>query len=310
MPTQDELKTKMRQDLETADDRPKPRTIREILMDPAQQAEMARAIPNAMSPDRLARLATTAINDSPNLQRCSAQSLIAGVMQAGALGLEPNTPLGHCWLLPFENTKQGRFDVQFILGYKGIINLALRSPGIRDVQAREVYKDDLFEYEFGLDEKLKHVPTFEEQGLEDIVTFYGLVRYADGGHYWRLVKPHTIEEHRKRSKSPDSPAWKNDKLAMSLKTVIRILWPYMPVSAEAAAGLAADGSVPTNYSDIVTPDNNFIDVESSEDTDEPAQEPAVEEEIERCPECGEVDGAHQPDCSKAPAAETADKPKK
>lgn len=292
MGTQADIKEDLKKDLARTDEEPKPKTIREMLLDPAQQAEIARAIPTSMTPERFARLATTAINGSPQLQRCTAKSLIAACMQAAALGLEPNTPLGHCWLLPFENRRDHTFDVQFILGYRGIINLALRSPNIHSVQARAVYEKDEFEYELGLNEKLFHKPVFEEDS-GPIVTYYGIVRYPDGGHYWTLVKPHTVEEHRNRSSSPNSPAWKNDYEAMALKTVIRIMSPYMPLSAEAAAGLAADGTAPVNYDDIVKPDEDIIDVESHEDTD-------AEDEPVRCTECGEVDGEHQDDCSKKP----------
>lgn len=301
MATQAEIKDQLKKqsELEKSGDAPKPKTFREALLDPAQQLEISRAIPNNMTADRFTRLALTTINSTPLLQRCTWTSLIAGVMQAAALGLEPNTPLGHCWLLPFENRREQRFDVQFILGYRGIINLALRSPAVHSVQAVEVYAGDEFEYELGLDEKLRHIPTFEEQTYDDIQIYYGIVRYSDGGHYWRLVKPHTIEEHRARSKSPDSPAWTNDKLAMSLKTVIRILTPYMPLSAEASAALAADGTAPTSFADVVKPTDDILDVESHEESD---AEPPKEEnpEPEHCAECGEVDGAHQPDCSKAP----------
>lgn len=300
MATTAEVKEQLKQkaELETSSAEAKPKTFREALLDPAQQLEIARAIPTGMTPERFTRLALTTINSTPLLQKCTWTSLIAGVMQAAALGLEPNSPLGHCWLLPFENRREQRFDVQFVLGYRGIINLALRSSSVLSVQAVEVYAGDEFEYELGLDEKLRHIPTFEEQQYEDIKVYYGIVRYSDGGHYWRLVKPHTIEEHRARSKSPDSPAWTNDKLAMSLKTVIRILTPYMPLSAEASAALAADGTAPTTFADVVTPTDDFLDVQSHEGDQPEAELP--KEEPERCAECGDVDGAHQAECSKAP----------
>lgn len=294
--TQDDVKDKLREaaDLEKSGQRPK--TLRDALLDPLQQLEIQRAIPTGMTPARFTRLALTAINSTPRLAQCTQVSVLAACMQAAALGLEPNTPLQQCWVLPFENRDEQRFDAQFIMGYRGIITLALRSPGVLDVQAREVYAGDDFEYEYGLDEKLRHVPTFDEQAVDDIVQYYGIVRYPDGGHYWRLVKPHTIEEHRKRSKSPNSPAWRNDYLPMALKTVIRIISPYMPLSAEAVAALAADGTAPTSFDDIVKPDDDFIDAQSHEEGD-PHAPGDDEDQIVRCAECGEVDGGHREDCS-------------
>lgn len=298
--TQKDVKEQLRQGAEMEKTDGPQKTLRDALLSPAQQAEIKRAIPTGMTPERFTRLALTAIGSTPRLAQCTQTSVLAACMQAAALGLEPNTPLQQCWVLPFENRDEHRFDAQFVMGYRGIITLALRSPGVLDVQAREVYKADEFEYELGLNEKLRHVPVFEEQSPEDISIYYGIVRYPGGGHYWRLVKPHTIEEHRQRSKSPNSPAWRNDYLPMALKTVIRILSPYMPLSAEAAAGLAADGTAPTSFDDIVKPDDDFIDAESHEGGDAPKDD----EEMVRCAECGDVDGAHQDDCSQKPAPKT------
>lgn len=291
--TQDDVKAQLREAAELEAQGKKPKTLRDALLDPMQQLEIKRAIPTGMTPERFTRLSLTAINSTPRLAQCTQTSVLAACMQAAALGLEPNTPLQQCWVLPFENRDEQRFDAQFIMGYRGIITLALRSPGVLDVQAREVYAGDEFEHEFGLNEKLRHVPTFDEQSLDDIVQYYGIVRYPGGGHYWRLVKPHTIEEHRKRSKSPNSPAWRNDYLPMALKTVIRIISPYMPLSAEAVAALAADGTAPTSFDDIVKPDDDFIDTRSREEDDPPDRQ----DEVARCAECGEVDGGHRDDCS-------------
>jgi len=293
VPSQADVKKQLqeRAELERSGQAP-PKTLRDALLDPRQQSEIKRAIPTGMTPERFTRLALTTINSTPRLAQCTQTSVLASCMQAAALGLEPNTPLQQCWVLPFENRDEGHFDAQFVMGYRGIITLALRSPGVLDVQAREVYAADEFEYELGLNEKLRHVPVFDEQVVDDIVQYYGIVRYPGGGHYWRLVKPHTIEEHRKRSKSPNSPAWRNDYLPMALKTVIRIMAPYMPLSAEAAAGLAADGTAPTTFDDIVRPDDDVIDVDSEETPPEER-----DNAVDRCAECAEVDGEHRDDCS-------------
>ena len=80
-------------------------------------------------------------------------------MQAAQLGVEPNTPLGQAYLIPYRN--HGQLECQFQLGYKGLIDLAYRSGEITSISAHEVCENDDFEYELSLDEKLKHKPALK-----------------------------------------------------------------------------------------------------------------------------------------------------
>lgn len=70
-------------------------------------------------------------------------------MQAAQLGVEPNTPLGQAYLIPYRN--HGQLECQFQLGYKGLIDLAYRSGEITSISAHEVCENDDFEYELSLD---------------------------------------------------------------------------------------------------------------------------------------------------------------
>ena len=80
--------------------------------------QLEKALPKHVTTERLARVALTAIRNNPKLQKADALSLMGAIMQAAQLGLEPNTPLGHCYLIPYKNGKTGRYDVQFQMGYK------------------------------------------------------------------------------------------------------------------------------------------------------------------------------------------------
>lgn len=282
----DQLKTSQSQGVATADEPP---TIRKLIEDPLMQAEIEKALPTAMTPKRFTRLLLTAVNSNPLLLQCNPRSLLASGMQCAQLGLEPNTPLGHCWLLPFRNHKKNIVEVQFILGYRGIIDLAHRSDHILSVEARTVHEHDAFDYQFGLNEKLDHVPVLTDPG--EPIAYYGIARFTGGGHYWVVLSPATIEEHRARSSSPNSPAWKDDYDAMARKTAVRVMAPYLPLSAVAAEGIAADESTPvwehfTGADDVLNVD--------ARDGEAPAED---EPQVDRCAECGEVDGGHRDDCS-------------
>src|SRR5690606_29938873 len=94
--------------------------------------QLAMALPKHITPDRMARIALTTIRTNPKLLECSVPSLLGAVMQAAQLGLEPGI-LGHCYIVPY-----GR-EATFIIGYRGMIDLARRSGNIKSTRARCVY---------------------------------------------------------------------------------------------------------------------------------------------------------------------------
>ena len=82
-------------------------------------------------------------------------SFIGAMMNAAQLGLEPNTTLGQAYLIPYGK------QVQFVLGYKGLIDLAYRSGEVAIVRAETVFKNDEFVYELGFEPKLIHRPKLD-----------------------------------------------------------------------------------------------------------------------------------------------------
>ena len=114
--------------------------------------QIARALPRHLTPDRMARVCLTAIRTAPALADCTKESFVASIMSAAQLGLEPNTPLGHCYLIPYGTT------CQLLIGYQGMIELALRTGRVTSIKAMVVREGDHFEFEHGLSEKLVHRP--------------------------------------------------------------------------------------------------------------------------------------------------------
>ena len=99
------------------------------------------------------------------------------MMQAAQLGVEPNTPLGQAYLIPYRN--HGQLECQFQLGQKGLIDLAYRSGEITSISAHEVCENDDFEYELGLEEKLKHKPALKDRGA--VILYYAVFRTENCG---------------------------------------------------------------------------------------------------------------------------------
>lgn len=209
------------------------KTIRDLLEEHKPQVEAA--LPRHLDVDRFMRLILTECRTIPHLLDCSFPSLMSGVMKCAQLGLETG-PLGLAYLLPFYSNKLGSYECTFILGYRGIINLARRGGDIKDIAAREVCEKDDFEIEYGLDERLVHRPKMTDRG--DPIAYYGIARFTDGGHHMLVLSKDDIEARRSRSKAKDNGPWRTDYDAMARKTVIRAMAPYLPLTTESAEAIA------------------------------------------------------------------------
>lgn len=229
-------------------------TIAELIE--RQKVEIARALPAAakMTPDRLARVALTTIKTSNKIASCTSESLLGALMTTAQLGLEPG-PLGHAYFVPFKKSQKNDrgqweswFEVQFIIGYKGILELARRSGNIRSIEARTVFENDHFDYAYGLEDRLEHRPVLKDRG--DPIAYYGKALFHDGGHYFLVMSIDDVIRIRDRSKSYDkdrpSGPWHDDFDAMARKTVIRAMAPYLPLSTEMAQAFNVDETVRTS----------------------------------------------------------------
>lgn len=233
-----------------------PKTIEDYLKQMAPA--MAEALPKHLSVDRLTRLTMTVIRTTPELRQANPASLLGAVMQAAQLGLEPGL-LGHCYLLPFKNNKEKTTDVQFIIGYKGMIDLARRSGHIESISSHSVYANDEFEYELGLHPKLRHVPDMTGNRGE-FIGAYAIAKFKDGGYQMEFMAKPDIEQRRNSSpggRSKYSP-WNNWYEEMAKKTVLRHMWKYLPISVEIQQATAYDEGVGRDIRDITPEEEEFF----------------------------------------------------
>lgn len=201
-----------------------------------------KALPSVMTPERFTRIATSALSTTPKLAECTPMSFLGAMMTAAQLGLEPNTPLGQAYLIPYWNGKAKRLECQFQMGYKGMIDLAYRSGKISSIQAHVVHENDVFEYSFGLDPTLKHVPAISDRG--DPVAVYAVFKTKDGGYGYEVMSWDDVMKHaRKYSKSYDNGPWQTNPEEMAKKTVLKKVLKYAPLSSEFVKGAMADGTV-------------------------------------------------------------------
>ena len=149
----------------------------------AMQPEIQKALPAVITPERFTRMTLSALNTTPKLAECTQMSFLSAMMSAAQLGLEPNTPLGQAYLIPYKN--KGKLECQFQIGYKGLLDLAYRNPDIQTVQAQCVYEADEFEYELGLEPKLKHKPALLNRG--NLIAVYAFWKSKNGGYGFEVM---------------------------------------------------------------------------------------------------------------------------
>lgn len=210
--------------------------------------EIKKALPSVMTPERFTRIVLSALSTNPKLAETTPQSFLGAMMTAAQLGLEPNTPLGQAYLLPYWNSKANAYECQFQLGYKGLLDLAYRSGEISVIQAHVVYSEDQFSYSFGLKPELKHIPAGEERG--EPVYVYAIFHTKDGGYGFEVCSIDDIRAHAQRySKSFQNGTWQTNFEEMAKKTVLKRVLKYAPLKSEFLRGLAQDETIKQEISE-------------------------------------------------------------
>jgi recombination protein RecT len=248
----------------TAEKKPPP-SLKKLLLGEKMQREIQRAMPKHVPGDRMIRIVLTALSTTRNLSLCAPETFLGCVLQAAQLGLEPNTPLGHCYLIPRRNRALSErlgfeyYACTLMIGYPGMIDLAYRSGHVHEIGAQAVREGDFFEYEYGLQQKLRFKPS-EEGDREDvhqdpvtkemhaahpITHVWAKATIKSGGQPFQVLSRAQVERRRARSGSSEEGPWVTDYEAMVQKTAIRALWKFVPKSAEMATAEALDVALET-----------------------------------------------------------------
>lgn len=250
-------------------------------------------LPSTIKPERFQSMVLTAVNTNPKLMACDPLSVVASALQSAQLGLEPNTPLGQAYLIPYEERKMVngvwqtvRTVCNFQVGYRGLITLAFNSGELQSLDAQEVYANDDFDFNYGLNMTLKHIPATHnrKQPGENPTHYYAVYKLKNGGQGMAVMTYEDVLEHAKKfSKTYNkktgkfSGPWADNFDAMAKKTVLLKLMKYMPMAVDSPLARAAtvDGAQFTGSMnddktleiDFTPSSINFIEVES-ETTDQ------------------------------------------
>ena len=253
-------------------------------------------IPKHMEPEKMLRIALANISNSSKLLECSPASLLNAVIQSSQLGLEIGGLLGQAYLVPFD-TKDGKC-CQLIPGYKGLLKLARNSGELSTIQAHAVHEKDRFEFGYGLEPFLTHIPELDDSG--EVIAFYAMARLKDGGSQFEIMSRKQVDKIRATSAAKNGDAWTKNYEEMGKKTVIRRLCKMLPASVELARAVALDERADAGLSQDI---DNVFDLEiepetggeekkastldkivDAAETKKPETKPAVSQPTDRKPE--------------------------
>ena len=245
--------------------------------------DIERALPKYMDAERVLQIATTTVRRTPELMKCTASSLIGGIIQGAQLGLELGL-LGECYLVPFRNNKRGIMEAQFIIGFKGMLKLVRNSGDIKAVLSSVVHSNDIFFYKRGLEsDEFEHVPWDMREDTEapdkpgEIRGVYLIVRLKDGGYIFHHMTQKRVEMVRARSKAKDSGPWVTDYEEMMMKTIVRYCFNrgWLPCSVEAHKVIAGADETVKSTIDPNMAENVLDEIEYEVVETEVAEEPGA-----------------------------------
>lgn len=218
----------------------------------------------------------SAVQTTPALQECTNKSILSAALLGEALNLSPSPQLGQFYMVPFDNKKKGCKEAQFQLGYKGYVQLAIRSGYYKRLNVLAIKEGELIRYD-PLDEEIEVSLIEDDIVREETPTagYYAMFEYENGFKktmYWtkRKMLAHAEKysyafaknggakslELLEQGKIPEKEMWKyssfwfKDFDGMALKTMLRQLiskWGIMSIKLQTAfdkdmAVIQEDGS--------------------------------------------------------------------
>lgn len=218
----------------------------------SHRKQIESVMSGALTADRLYGLLQSAVSREPKLLQCTPESIVACCMKCSTLGLEPSSVdgLGKAYILPYGNKNMnGRPEATFILGYKGMLDLARRSGELKSITVTAAFDGDSIELMMGQDGEpwLKEMPINLDASHDpaNLRFVFLCAKFTNGGSHAEYMTKSEIDAVRARSKAANGGPWKTDYVAMAKKTIIRRAFPYLPIDTQAQKAAVADETTPS-----------------------------------------------------------------
>lgn len=194
---------------------------------------------------------TALVANNNKLQECDPLSVMYAGIKATALDLPLDPNLGFAYVIPYKNNREGKTEAQFQIGYKGFVQLAIRSGQFKTINVAEVKEGELLDEDLVTGEiKFKRVADRDDFSTIGYVSFFRLTNGFEKMFYMTLEQ---VESHAKKysqtyssSKSfvREQSKWTTDFDAMAKKTVLKLLLAkYAPLSVEMRDAIGSDQAV-------------------------------------------------------------------
>lgn len=230
----------------------------------------------------------SAVQVNPALQECTNPSILSAALLGESLKLSPLPQLGQYYMVPFNNNKKGYKEAQFQLGYKGYIQLAIRSGQYKKLNVLAIKEGELVRFD-PLNEEIEVNLIDDEEAREETETigYYAMFEYTNGfkkAMYWskKKMEAHALKYSKGYQAKKGYTFWEKDFDAMAYKTMLRQLiskWGIM--SIDMLSAMDADMAV---IHEDGTKDYVDIDNEETVAADQEIHEEEVSEETSQAPE--------------------------
>jgi recombination protein RecT len=180
-----------------------------------------------------------AVRKTPELLKCSSQSLFGSILYFAEIGLPFNTPEGFGYITT--DYVNGSLEAVPIIGYRGLIEIAYRNPRVKSIRIQAVYEGDEFDYEYGTQEYIRHKPNMKYVQERKLVAVYSIVKLDNIDPLFVVVHKGQLDELKKVSKSANSTYAKADVFnIMESKVAIKLLFKTLPKTDNEALIKALD----------------------------------------------------------------------
>lgn len=226
----------------------------------------------------------SAVSANPQLAECDNASIVSAALVGQALNLSPSPQLGQFYMVPFNDSKRGCKVAQFQIGYKGYIQLAIRSGQYKKLNVLAIKKGELKKYD-PLNEEIEVelIENEEDREKEETIGYYAMFEYLNGFRktlYWSKEKmeAHAIKYSMGYRAKKGYTFWEKDFDGMAYKTMLRQLiskWGIMSIDLTMQKALESDMAVINDNGTYDYVDNNemeTIEIENNEVSEEIKQE--------------------------------------
>ena len=215
-------------------------SLRTALESPRAKHELMKALGDEMAVERMLRLTLTAASKSPELARCSVESIGLAMLTASQLGLEPDGR--NAYLVAYKQ------QCQLLPSYMGLCMLACRNPAVESISGEAVFSNDVFEIEYGTKPSLCHIPNIADRG--DFLGAWAVCRWTNGGAVFKFMTVDEIDKRRQAAQT--DKVWSKWPHEMAVKTVIKRLTTTLPIGGEFAEALTHEATVVESHDDAPT----------------------------------------------------------